>query len=146
LCEMAATTLSNPSHRLSTFAVPVLFKIAVAFCCLSGAITIHPLPAFGQAMDIAILDTRGYRTSKLIGQPVFNEEGQKIGKVDEIVLTLVGDTIFVVQIGPYIGVHNRLVLFPFSQIKIDNKTSRIVATSASKDDLKKMAAFIFPDN
>ena len=141
---MMTLPVGSPGTR--PFTARGVRKHALAICCLLSALNTYlgPLPAFGQAMDIEILDTRGYRTSKLIGKPVFNEDSQEIGKVDEILLTTVGDAIFVVQVGPYIGARNRLVLFPFNQIKIDSKNSRIVATSALKDDLKKMAAFVYP--
>ena len=138
--------LPHLNWRPAPTTLPWPLKFALALFCLAGALntSLALIPAFGQAMDIAILDTRGYRASKLIGQPVFNEAGDQVGKVDEILLTTVGDSIFAVQVGPYIGARNRLVLFPFYKVEIDSKNSRIVATQASKEDLKKMAAFVYP--
>jgi sporulation protein YlmC with PRC-barrel domain len=122
---------------------PLFFKAAIGLCCLLGVFgTTPPRIAQGQAIDI--LETRGYRMSQLIGKPVFNKRNDRIGKLDEILLTVGGEVIFVVQIGPYIGVQNRLVLFPRIRIDIEEGTGKITASMASKDELKKMAAFFYP--
>jgi sporulation protein YlmC with PRC-barrel domain len=125
-----------PSHLIRACAVLFLSVLAI--------MELNPSPAIAQAFDIVILDTRGYRTSKLFGNPVFNERDEKIGSIQEIIMTTEGNFILAAEIGPFIGERSKIVLFPYLQIEIDERTSRVVARDATKDRLKKMAAFVFP--
>jgi hypothetical protein len=135
------TRNGHPNRR--SFAKPVRLS-SCAFLVAIALLGSTQISAFGQAFDIQILDTKGYRTSKLIGGAVFNDRDETIGKVDEIIMTVEGSFILAVQVGPFIGVPSKTVLFPFIQLDVDNKNSKIVARDASKDQLKKMAAFVFP--
>src|ERR1700730_17154178 len=122
-------------------------RLWLAICAFLVAIAFlgpGQISAFGQAMDIEILDTKGYRTSKLIGGPVFNERDEKIGKIDEIIMTRDGSFILAAEVGQFIGVPSKIVLFPFIRLDIDEKNSKIVARDAYKEQLKKMAAFVYP--
>lgn len=107
-------------------------------------IELNTCPVFAQAFDIVILDTKGYRTSKLIGNPVFNEGDEKIGIIKEIIMTTEGSFIVAADVGPFVAERSKIVLFPFISVQIDEKTSKIVARDASRDQIKKMAAFVFP--
>jgi sporulation protein YlmC with PRC-barrel domain len=121
-------------------------RAAIGFILATLAvIELSARPVIAQAFDIFILDTKGYRTSKLIGSPVFNERDEKIGSVKEIIMTTAGSFIVAADVGPYVAERSKIVLFPFLRVEIDEKTSKIVARDASRDQLKKMAAFVFPE-
>ncbi len=114
------------------------------FLATLAVVELSARPVIAQAFDIVILDTKGYRTSKLIGKPVFNEADEKIGSIKEIIMTTDGSFIVAADVGPFIAERSKIVLFPFLRVEIDEKTSKIVAKDASRDQLKKMAAFVFP--
>jgi sporulation protein YlmC with PRC-barrel domain len=118
--------------------------LVCVFLALVAVMEPNGIAAFGQAMDIEILDTKGYRVSKLLGNPVFNEQDERIGKVDDIIMTREGSVILAAQVGPFVGVPSKIVLFPFIALNIDERNSRIIARDASKDRLKRMAAFVYP--
>ena len=146
---MAEYLFCQPAPTLGTLAAMTLrmARKKHLICAVLSAFVllgVSQTQAFGQIMDIEILDTKGYRASKLMGSPVFNESEEKIGKVDDIILTREGMYILAAQIGPFIGVQTKIVLFPFTRIEIDEKNSKIVVMDASKDQLKKMAAFVYP--
>jgi sporulation protein YlmC with PRC-barrel domain len=86
---------------------------------------LDPSQATAQAFDIIILDAEGYETSSLFGNPIFNEQDEKIGSIKEIIMTTDGNCILAAEIGPIIGERRKTVLFPYLRIK-------------------KMAAFGFP--
>jgi hypothetical protein len=122
-----------------------LVRAAIGFFLATLAvIELSARPATAQAFDLIILDTKGYRTSKLIGNPVFNEGDEKIGSIKEIIMTTEGSFIVAAEVGPFIAERSKIVLFPFISVQIDEKTSKIIARDASRDQLKKMAAFVFP--
>jgi sporulation protein YlmC with PRC-barrel domain len=142
----AAVRRSPNSARSALSGAPahLIRACAVLFLSVLAIMELNPSPATAQAFDIVILDTRGYRTSKLFGNPVFNERDEKIGSIKEIIMTTEGNLILAAEIGPFIGERSKIVLFPYLQIEIDERTSRVVARDATKDRLKKMAAFVFP--
>ena len=68
-----------------------LVRAAIGFFLATLAvIELSARPVIAQAFDIVILDTKGYRTSKLFGNPVFNERDEKIGSIKEIIMTTEG--------------------------------------------------------
>jgi sporulation protein YlmC with PRC-barrel domain len=69
--------------------------------------------------------------SSLIGQPVVNEVGEKIGAVDDLIMDKQGQvSAALVEVGNFIGVEEKLVAVPFSSLSIGFATAgkpRIVA-------------------
>ena len=55
--------------------------------------------------------------SSLIGQPVVNEVGEKIGDVDDLIMDKQGHvSAALVEVGGFIGVEEKLVAVPFSSL------------------------------
>jgi ribosomal 30S subunit maturation factor RimM len=87
-----------------------------------------------------------YRTSKLVGSTVYNENNENIGSVEDIVLKSDGslDTV-VLSVGGFLGIGSKYVSVPFSALKItrgDNGGLKIV-TSGTKDSLKALPDYQF---
>jgi sporulation protein YlmC with PRC-barrel domain len=145
--RLAAAVRRSPNSTRSALSRAHLIRAgAVLFLSVLAIMELNSSPAIAQAFDIVILDTKGYRTSKLFGNPVFNERDEKIGSIKELIMTTEGSFILAAEIGPFIGERSKIVLFPYLQIEIDDRTSRVVARDATKDRLKKMAAFVFPES
>jgi sporulation protein YlmC with PRC-barrel domain len=90
-------------------------------------------------VDVVKLST-GYRASKVLGSSVVNEDGDTVGKVDEIIIGSDGKAPFVVlSVGGFLGVGDRLVALPYEQLRTDGK--KIVLPGATKDSLKGLPEF-----
>jgi sporulation protein YlmC with PRC-barrel domain len=105
-------------------------------------------PAFAQGtpqtvglikVDLKSVET-GYRTSKVVGSPVFNEEGKSIGKIDDLIVTPNETVPFaVLSVGGFLGVGNKFVVVPYSALEVHDK--KIVLRDATKESLKSLPEF-----
>jgi sporulation protein YlmC with PRC-barrel domain len=79
------------------------------------------------------------RASKLIGTRVNNEAGERIGEVNEIVLSKDGKVAAVIiGVGGFLGMGEHEVAVKFESLRLtqDANNNTIVAMSATKDSLK----------
>jgi len=94
----------------------------------------------GVTIAEAELVTAGYRASKLMHQDVYNEKNEKIGKVDDLIISTDGTlSVAVVSVGGFLGISKRLVAIPvrqFTQI-----APKAVLPNAAKDKLKALPPF-----
>lgn len=82
----------------------------------------------------------GYRTSKIIGGDVVNEANEKIGKIDDLIVTERDRVPFaIVSVGGFLGMGDRLIAVPFEAIDISEK--QILLRGANKDVLKALPEF-----
>jgi sporulation protein YlmC with PRC-barrel domain len=87
------------------------------------------------------LVTEGYRASKLLHAPVFNDAGQKIGKIGDLVISPKGELmVAVVDVGGFVGLAKHHIAIPvrqFTQIH-----PKLVLPNATKESLKGLPEFI----
>jgi sporulation protein YlmC with PRC-barrel domain len=79
------------------------------------------------------------RASKLIGARVNNEAGERIGEINEIVLSKDGKVAAVViGVGGFLGIGEREVAVTFESLRLtqDANHNTVLAISATKDSLK----------
>ncbi len=77
------------------------------------------------------------RASKLIGSSVYNDQQQKIGSIDELLVDKNHDvTAAVLSVGGFLGMGAKLVKVPYDQLHVVNDT--IVMSGASKEQLTSM--------
>lgn len=84
----------------------------------------------------------GVRASKVIGSTVYNEQNERVGSVDDLIMT--GDdkvTVAIISVGGFLGLGSKLVAVPFGQLKRD--ADRVVLTGATKDTLNGMPSFVY---
>lgn len=82
----------------------------------------------------------GYRVSKLLQQDVYNDKGDKIGKVDDLVLSPDGTlSTAVVNVGGFLGLGKHLVAIPIRQFV--QVAPRAVLPHASKQELQALPKF-----
>jgi sporulation protein YlmC with PRC-barrel domain len=83
-----------------------------------------------------------YRASKLIGASVVNDKSEKIGSVDDLIVTPGDRVLFaVISVGGFLGINGRLVAVPYSSLTVDEKGGKVTLPGATKDALTKLPAF-----
>jgi hypothetical protein len=116
----AATTPTEPQ----TNATPGAPKLVVASVRLDG----------------------GWRASKFLGSAVYDDQNQKIGTVDDLIMSG-KDTVAVaiLSVGGFLGIGNKLVAVPFDQLRYDpsSKDAKVVMPDANKDTLASMPSFVY---
>src|ERR1700761_2754040 len=88
----------------------------------------------------------GSRISKLIGSTVYNDQNEKIGSLDDLILKD-GDHIAmgIVSVGGFLGMGNKLVAVPYDQLHLgmDKDQPKITMPGANKEALKAMPTFTY---
>jgi len=82
----------------------------------------------------------GYRAKKLIGATVYNDQNEKVGKIDDMIIAPDGKlSVAVVDVGGLLGLGTHRVAIPVEQFtKIEPK---IVLPGATKQALKGLPEF-----
>lgn len=107
----------------------------------SSAITPPVVGGATIGIEVTQIMATGYRASKLIGSNVYNEDGDKIGKVDDIVISGDNSVSFaVISVGGFLGIGARNVAVPANLFQ-GNEKGQIVLPKASKDELLALPAF-----
>ena len=88
-----------------------------------------PLPAPTSTMSQT--NSAGeWRASKLVGVDVYNEQNDKVGDINEILLDHSGKVAgVVIGVGGFLGMGEHDVLVPFDQIKFVNEPMRAASTT-----------------
>ncbi len=82
----------------------------------------------------------GQRVSKIVGATVYNDTSDKIGTVDDLIMTTDDKvTMAVISVGGFLGLGSKLVAVPWNQLRQDG--DKIVLAGASKDSLNGMPNF-----
>ncbi|WP_454918622.1 PRC-barrel domain-containing protein [Xanthobacter sediminis] len=90
-------------------------------------------------VDPASLAT-GYRTSKVVGSTVLNEAKEKVGTIDDLIVTPNDKVPFaVLSVGGFLGVGNTYVVVPYSALEIREK--KMILPGATKESLKSLPEF-----
>jgi sporulation protein YlmC with PRC-barrel domain len=164
---MRATTLTSLVALASVIALPVMAQTTTASTTTTSPATtaapvapLAPNPAVVNAPAMHASSTMGapgsssgtsssyttaddhMRASKIIGSSVYNDQKQKIGSVDEL---LVGDSTHVtgavLSVGGFLGIDSKLVEVPFDQLKVDTTNNELVMQGVTKDQLKQMSSY-----
>ena len=126
------------ADRLLTIAT-----LAAMLAVLLIVATQKPVLSQGVALvrvDVAMVG-KAHRASKLTGQNVVNEKNEKIGTLDDILITSDRKLFAIVQVGGVLGIGSHFVALPYESLVIDATGRRIELPGASKDELKKLAEF-----
>jgi sporulation protein YlmC with PRC-barrel domain len=98
-------------------------------------------PAGTLAVAVVKMDS-GWRASKLIGASVYNEHNEKIGSVDDLILTQDDKVVVaVISVGGFLGIGSKLVAVPYEQVHTANGHVNIIG--ATKDALNALPAFTY---
>ena len=132
---------------------PLVALAAAALLC-APALAQQPAPAAAPPMPGGVTATtnnpnlsvasvkldNGVRASKIIGAGVMSDANEKVGTVDDLVLTDGNKvTVAIVSLRGFIGIGSKLVALPLDQLKPNG--DRISLAGATKDALNAMPSF-----
>lgn len=83
----------------------------------------------------------GYRASKLRGTKVANTSNEKIGELDDLIVSKDRVLFAIIEVGGFLGLGSHLVAVPYSSLQISDEGRRIVLPGATKAQLKALAEF-----
>jgi hypothetical protein len=171
---MSASTYTDPSVVDSTVLETTRASGAVRFAFLSAlsvTLVIAAKPVLGQQQtnppqkpvattssnppgaptnpDLTVATVKlqgGQRISKLIGSAVYNDQNEKIGSIDDLIMKDGNRIVLaVVSVGGFLGIGNKLVAVPYDQLHLEmNKDeTKVAMPGASKDALNAMPTFTY---
>jgi hypothetical protein len=115
-----------------------------------AAATPSPAPAeMPKNPDLTVATVKlqgGSRISKLIGSAVYNDQNEKIGSLDDLIMKDGNRVVMgVVSVGGFLGMGNKLVAVPYDQLHLetDKDQTKITMPGASKDALNAMPTFTY---
>ncbi len=84
----------------------------------------------------------GWRASKLIGASVYNEQNEKIGSIDDLIVKN-DDKIMVavISVGGFLGIGSKLIAVSFNEIHMDSDKAMLIG--ASKEALNSQPSFTY---
>jgi len=121
------------AHRIRVLA------IALASC---GPIGLAPQLVRSEVVVVDVVAVaQGQRTSDLKGKPVLNEKNERVGTIDDLIISRDRVLFAILQVGGFLGIGSHFVTVPYQSLDIDEATNRIVLPGASKEALKNLAEF-----
>ena len=86
----------------------------------------------------------GYRTSKVVGSTVYNQEDETVGTIDDLIVTT-DDTVpyAVLSVGGFLGMGERHVVVPYADLEVQE--DRMVYRDATKDSIKALPEFKYQE-
>jgi len=84
----------------------------------------------------------GWRASKVIGSAVYNDQNQKVGSVDDLIVTPSDKIVVaVISVGGFLGIGSKLVVVPFEQLQFAK--DKVTMAGATKETLQGMPGFTY---
>jgi sporulation protein YlmC with PRC-barrel domain len=129
-----------PMKSLSTIAVTALL-IATPACFAQQVVGSTQLGVV-ELRDV----TTGWSTKRqVLGKKVFNENGETVGKIDDIIVAPDKAASYaIIGAGGFLGVNRHDVAIPVSQLKEDG--GKYILAGATKDAIKAMPEFEYATN
>jgi sporulation protein YlmC with PRC-barrel domain len=114
------------------------------------ATTTTASPTTKQSASLTSADTQklgnAWRASKVNGASVYNDQNQKVGSIDDLIIDRNDHVVYaVLSVGGFLGMGNHLVAVPYDQLVINSdnkgKVDKVIMRGATKDSLKAMPEF-----
>ncbi len=77
---------------------------------------------------------------KLLGSPVVNTKGDKVGKIEDVVLDQTGKYFAVVSVGGFLGIGDKDVAVPLNDLQLGQDEAYLMS-AATEDQLKQMPEY-----
>jgi len=88
--------------------------------------------------------TTGYRTSKVVGSTVLNENNETVGTIDDLIITANENVTFaILSVSGFWGIGTKYVVVPYGSLQIRN--NKMVLVGATKESLKQLPEFKYKD-
>jgi sporulation protein YlmC with PRC-barrel domain len=125
-------------------ALPASFRYAAALVS-AMLVSSLPVPILSQGIQLVVVDVHevaeGYRASKLISSSVVNDQNEKIGTIEDIVIGKDKVLFAVLQVGGFLHIGGRMVAVPFQSLVLDENGAKIKLPGATQEALKKLPEF-----
>ena len=130
-------------NRITPVAFVTIASIAVASSFISAHVSAQVAgttllgTAYAELRDVAM----GWSAKKqLLGHPVYNENNEKVGSVDDLIVSPTKDVSYaIVGAGGFLGIAKHDVAIPVSQFT--QAQGKFVLAGATKDVIKAMPEF-----
>ena len=88
---------------------------------------------------------QGFRASKLAGATVYNRDKERIGTIDDLILSPADRNAFaILSVGGFLGMGKHYVAVPFSSLQISDK--QVLMPDATKQSIEALPEFKYaPD-
>src|SRR5258708_3187441 len=84
----------------------------------------------------------GFRASKLLGAAMVNDTNEKIGSIDDLIVTRSDRVVYaILSVGGFLGVGEKLVAVPFAELQLTQ--DKVVLPGATKESLKSLPKFAY---
>ena len=104
-----------------------------------------PMPVLSQGIELVVVDIHavadGYRASKLIGSNVVNDQNEKIGTIEDIIIGRDRVLFAVLQVGGFLHLGGHMVAVPYQSLVLDESGGKIKLPGATQEALKKLPEF-----
>lgn len=125
---------------------PIAFLIPALTLAVAGVATpleaVHAEPAIALVrVDVTVV-AKGYRATGLIGHSVRNDKNDKIGSLDDLMISKDGNAMFaILQVGSFLGLGGKLVAVPYKGLVIKDAGNTIILRGGSKEALGALVEF-----
>lgn len=93
-------------------------------------------------VDVVAMQS-GWRASKVVGMDVYDDRDNKIGSVDELIITRNERVpVAVLSVGGFLGIGAKLVAVPFQQLRMVGD-DKLTLPGATTDSLKALPDFAY---
>ncbi|MBB2754604.1 UNVERIFIED_ORG: hypothetical protein GGI57_005339 [Rhizobium aethiopicum] len=127
--------------RSSRRAAPVAV-LAIAMLMVSGVPCTR-----AQTVQLVTVDVKavslGVQVSKLIGKRVQNDKNEKIGALDDLVITKDRSLFAILEVGGFLGLGGHLIAVPYESLAFSDDGANVTLAGGSKDALQKLPEFEF---
>jgi sporulation protein YlmC with PRC-barrel domain len=109
--------------------------------------SVRPMPttSTNSADSTYVTSDQNVRASKVVGASVYNDQNQKIGSVDDVLIgSNDGVSGVVLSVGGFLGMDSKLVEVPYSKIQVNG--DKLVMSGATKDDLTRLPEYKYKSN
>ena len=94
------------------------------------------------AVNVEMVASTGYRASKLLGADIYDDQGDKIGVLDDFIVgSNANISVAVVSVGGFLGMGDRKVAVPASMFT-SNQRGQTVLPDVTKDQLGALPEFL----
>ena len=129
-----------------------LFGLAVVAVTVSAALGVTAPVAAQVVGDSSTVDATfsestqlalGWSVRKtLLGKTIYNDLGQKVGKVDDLIISPERNLSYIiVGAGGFVGIGRHDVAIPVTQIQ--DKAGKLVMAGATRDSIKGLPEFVY---
>jgi len=137
------------NHRIKAFMLASALGLTLGGEVVAEPSKPPPAPVAGKiTLGVTIAETElvatGWRISKLLSAEVRNDRDEKIGKIDDIIVTADGTlSVAIVEVGGFIGLGAHRVAVPVRQLVLSPTAPKVVLPGATKDALKGLPEFMY---